>query len=101
MPLAIGIQFADFIEEQSSATLTNLGTPPIFKISQLQLERLHRKSRATEFHEWQSPLAREFVDLPGHDFFASPTFALDKNGNFCRRNLRQEPLHRLHFGAQG
>src|SRR4030088_2385446 len=101
MPLAICIQFADFIEKQSSATLTNLCAPSVFKISQLQLERLHCKSRATEFHEWQSPLTREFVDLQGDDFFACPTLALHQNGNFCRRNLRQEPLYGLHFRAQG
>src|SRR5256886_1036463 len=101
MPLAICIQFADLIEEQSSATLANLRAPAVFKTSQLQLERLHRKSRATEFHEWQSPVAREFVDLPGDDFFACPTLALHENGNFCRCNLRQEPLYGLHFRAQG
>src|SRR5882762_2649756 len=101
MPLAICIYFADFTEEQVSTTLANLCAAPVFKTSQLQLERLHRKSRTTEFQEWQFSLAREFVDLPGDDFFACPTLALHENGNFCRRNLRQEPLYGVHFRAQG
>jgi hypothetical protein len=101
MPLAIRIQFADFIEEQSSGTLTILCALSVFKISQLQLEGLRSKSCATEFHEWQSPLAREFVDLQRDYFLACPTLALYQNGNFRRRNLRQELLHGLHFRAHG
>src|SRR6266404_4719292 len=100
MPLATCVQLADFIEKQSAATLTSFCALSVFKIYQLRLESLHTESRATEFHEWQSPLTREFVDLQGDDFFPCPTLSLYEDGNFCRRNLRQELLHGLHFRAQ-
>src|SRR5229473_4664965 len=101
MSLAVCIQFTNLIEEQSSGTLAILCALSTLKISQLPLEGISAKSSATQFHEWRSLVAREFVDLKCDNFLACPTFALYENRNFRWCNLRQESLYGLHFRAQG
>src|SRR5712692_4562295 len=95
MALAVGVELADFVEEERSGALAILFRVAIFKSAQLSLERLLRKSSTAQFHKRQLSLFCESVDLPGNNLFSRAAFSHHQDRNVSWSNLRNQPLNRL------